>query len=270
MKLFISADIEGATGVTSGGVQTGSKGSQYAQGRNWMTGDVNAAIEGALEAGVEQVLVKDAHGSALNLLPDELHPKATLIQGWGPVDGMMEGLDDSFDLCFLVGYHAMAGTHDGILSHTWTGGIRGVWVNGAEIGETGLAALFAGHYGVPIALVTSCTAGAAQAQALLPWTRTVAVKRGITRSCAELLPPTQAREKIRAEAKQAAAEVAQMQPFKPDMPCTMRIAFRDPEVSIAAELVPGVERVSPESVQFDAPDAISALRLTRLMLHLTR
>ena len=78
------------------------------------------------------------------------------------------------------------------------------------------------------------------------------------------------REKIRAEAKQAAAEVAQMQPFKPDMPCTMRIAFRDPEVSIAAELVPGVERVSPESVQFDAPDAISALRLTRLMLHLTR
>ena len=91
MKLFISADIEGATGITNGAVQTGSKGSQYAEGRKWMTVDVNVAIEGALEAGVEEVLVKDAHGSALNLLPDELHPKATLIQGWGPTDGMMEG-----------------------------------------------------------------------------------------------------------------------------------------------------------------------------------
>ncbi|MGD8238841.1 MAG: M55 family metallopeptidase [Armatimonadota bacterium] len=270
MKLFISADIEGATGITSGPVQASSKGSQYGEGRKWMTGDVNAAIEGALEAGVEEVLVKDAHGSALNLLPDELHARAMLIQGWGPADGMMEGLDESFDLCFLVGYHAMAGTLDGILAHTWTGAVRGVWVNGTEIGEMGLSALFAGHHSVPVALVTSCAVGAAQAEALLPWVRTVSVKRGITRSCAELLPPSEAREKIRAGAQAAAAGVAAMQPFKPDMPCSVKMAFRSADVPLAAELVPGVERVPPESVQFEAPDALSALHLTRLLLHLTR
>ncbi|MFQ6131022.1 MAG: M55 family metallopeptidase [Armatimonadota bacterium] len=268
MKLFISADIEGATGITNGAAQTRADGRQYGEGRKWMTGDVNAAIEGALEAGVEEILVKDAHGSALNLLPDELNPKATLIQGWGPVSGMMEGLDESFDLCFLVGYHAMAGTQDGTLSHTWTGEVRGVWVNDTEIGETGLAALFAGHYGVPVALVTSCAAGVAQAQALLPWARTVAVKRGITRSCAELLPPQEARRRIRAAASEAVAALGQMQPFQPDMPCTMAMVFRNPDVSVAAELMPGVERIPPDKVRFEAPDALSASRLARLMLRL--
>ncbi len=268
MKLFISADIEGATGITNGEVQTGLKGWQYGEARKWMTGDVNAAIEGALEAGVEEILVRDAHGSALNLLPDELHPKATLIQGWGPVDGMMEGLDESFDLCFLVGYHAMAGTQDGVLSHTWTGTVKGVWVNGTEVGETGLAAMFAGHYRVPVALVTSCAAGVAQARALLPWARTVAVKRGITRSCAELLPSAEARRRIRAGAQEAAAGLGHMELLEPDMPCQVRMAFRSPEAFIVGELVPGVERIPPDGVQFEAADALSALRLTRLMLRL--
>ena len=269
MKLFISADIEGITGVTSDPEHGEDGGRQHADARRWMTQDVNAAIEGALEAGVDEVVVKDAHGSALNIVPEELHPGATLIQGWGPVNGMMEGLDDSFDLCFLVGYHAMVGTEDGVLAHTWSGAVRGVWINGIEIGEMGLSALFAGHHGVPVGLVTSCEAGVRQAQALLPWAQTAAVKRALARSCAALVPPAEAHALIRAGAVAAVRSAGQMQPWRPDMPCTTEMQFHRPDASIRGGLIPGVERIPPYGVRFQAADALAAQQLVMLVMRLT-
>ncbi len=268
MKLFISADIEGISGVTNNEHQS-SKGRLHAQAQRWMTGDVNAAIEGACEAGVEEVLVKDAHGSALNILPDELDERATFIQGWNVGDGMMAGLKPDHDLAFLVGYHPMAGTPDGVLAHTWTGALKGLVIDGTEMGEMGLSALFAGASGVPIGLVTSCEAGRRQALELLPWAEAVAVKKGLTQSAAEVLPIKRAQKLIREAAKRAVERIGEMESLCLESPVTAEITWSEPRRAETCALVPGVEQIGTHTVRLVADDQLAALRLLRVLLALS-
>jgi D-amino peptidase len=269
MRLFISADIEGISGVTND-AQASQTGPQFPEARRWMTGDVNAAIEGAFEAGVTEVLVKDAHGWALNLLPDEIDERATLIQGWGVEDGMMEGLTEDCSLTFLVGYHARAGTPDGILSHTWSGALRRLVVNDVEMGEMGISALFAGALGVPIALVTTCEAGAQQARELLPWAETVAVKRGITRFAAELIPTKRAQGLIRDAAHRAVQRLGEMQPLCYDAPCTVHTTWANPGMAQACATHEGVTLVDEYTVEFTASDQLAALKRLRQLFRVAQ
>ena len=269
MRLFISADIEGISGVTND-AQASQTGPQFPEARRWMTGDVNAAIEGAFEAGVTEVLVKDAHGWALNLLPDEIDERATLIQGWGVEDGMMEGLTEDCSLTFLVGYHARAGTPDGILSHTWSGALRRLVVNDVEMGEMGISALFAGALGVPIALVTTCEAGAQQARELLPWAETVAVKRGITRFAAELIHTKRAQGLIRDAAHRAFQRLGEMQPLCYDAPCTVHTTWANPGMAQACATHEGVTLVDEYTVEFTASDQLAALKRLRQLFRIAQ
>ncbi len=266
MKLFISADIEGISGVTNN-EHSSSSGRLHNEARRWMTGDVNAAIEGACAAGVTEVLVKDAHGSALNIMPDELDERATLIQGWGVQDGMMEGLTDQFDLVFLVGYHAMAGSADGVLAHTWSGAPRSLRVNGIETGEFGISALFAGALGVPIGLVTSCETGKRQAQELLPWIEGVAVKRGITRGAAELLPMKRAQQLIREGATRAVERMADLKPYRIESPVTVEMEWSGPQMAVACALLPGVEQIGTYVSRLMCEDQLTAMRQLRQLLN---
>lgn len=268
MELYISADIEGISGVTNNEHQS-SSGRLHAQAQRWMTADVNAAIEGACEAGIEEVLVKDAHGSALNILPDELDERATLIQGWNVGDGMMAGLRQNHDLAFLVGYHPMAGTPDGVLAHTWTGALKSLVINGTEMGEMGLSALFAGALDVPIGLITSCETGRRQALELLPWVEAVAVKKGLTQSAAEVLPIKRARELIRGGAKRAVERVGELQPLRLEGPVTAEVTWSEPRRAETCALVPGVEQTGTHTNRLVADDQLSALRLVRVLLALS-
>jgi D-amino peptidase len=268
MKLFISADIEGISGVTNNEHQL-SKGRGYAQAQRWMTGDVNAAVEGAFEAGISEVVVKDAHGSALNILPDELDERATLIQGWNVGDGMMAGLTEDHALAFLVGYHPMAGTPDGVLAHTWTGRLKGLVVNETEMGETGLSALFAGAVGVPIGLVTTCEAGKRQALELLPWAEAVAVKKGLTQAAAEILPIKRAQKLIREAAKRAVERLDELQPLRLEAPIIVETTWSEPQRAETCALLPGVEQTGTHTNRAQAHDQLSALRLLRVMLALS-
>src|SRR6185312_2540008 len=179
MKVYMSVDIEGVAGVVDRlhGSLTG--GAEYALGRRLMTLETNAAIEGALEAGATEIVVNDSHGPMINLLPEELNPKATLIQGRLKHLFMVEGLDDSFDAMFLVGYHASAGIRDGVLNHAFHP--YELRYNGTVWSETGLNASVAGYFGVPVALVTGDDAAIRDSEALLPPHVGVSVKRGISR-----------------------------------------------------------------------------------------
>jgi D-amino peptidase len=266
MKLFISADIEGVSGVTNN-EQSSSSGRLHNEARRWMTGDVNAAIEGACAAGVTEVLVKDAHGSALNIMPDELDERATLIQGWGVQDGMMEGLTDEFDLVFLVGYHAMAGSADGVLAHTWSGAPRSLRVNGVEMGEVGISALFAGALDVPIGLVTSCETGKRQALGLLPGVEAVAVKRGITRGAAELLPIKRAQQLIREGATRAIERRQELKPYRMAPPVTVEVEWSGVQMAVACALLPGVEQVDTYTSRVTSEDQLTAVRELRHLLN---
>lgn len=206
MKVYISVDIEGVTGLVSWSQcsRPDGKSFDYLFARRMMTHDLNAAIRGARAAGAAEIVVKDSHGNSKNLLIEDLEPGVRLVSGHGSgIDGMMMGIDETFDAAFLVGYHAMAGTAAGVMEHTITGGIHRLSVNGEPCGEMGLSIGVAGRYGVPVVLVTSDWAGCEEAVNLLPDVTTVSVKRGLGRYMAEMLHPSETGPKIEAAAERA-------------------------------------------------------------------
>ena len=155
MKVFISADIEGtAVTATREGCRPGEF--EYERSRKEMTAEVVAAAEGARAAGAELVVVKDAHGPGLNILPEELPEYVQLIRSWsGSPEMMVEGLDSSFDAAFFVGYHNAAGEGGNALSHTINGGVvHRITVNGQPASEFLIYSWMAAWYGVPSVLLT--------------------------------------------------------------------------------------------------------------------
>jgi len=180
MKIFISADMEGETGVTGYNDVSFEK-PPYERFRKLLTGDVNAAIEAAFDAGTTEILVKDAHHSMRNILIEELNPKARLISGSeGKKLCMMEGVNRGFDAAFLIAYHAMAGTEGGVLHHSTSWNIHNFWINGVLMDEAGISASLVGYYDVPIALVTGDDKVTEQTKELLGNIETAVVKEGST------------------------------------------------------------------------------------------
>jgi D-amino peptidase len=266
MKVFISADMEGITGVTCWEDVDQSTPS-YERFRKVMTAEVNAAIEGALMGEAKSILVNDSHGGMRNILLEELHPRAELISGSPKPMGMMCGVDSGVDLAFLVGYHAKAGTPHAMLDHTWSGSrVYAIYFNGQEMGEIGLSAALAGHFGVPVGLVAGDKAATEEAKALLgPNLRTVAVKESFTRQAARNLAPETAHAIIRGAAK-AAMGGPHPEPFVIEPPVTVAVEFINSLQAAAAATVPGAQQVGGRRVEFTGADIVEAWRGMAAML----
>lgn len=253
MKVYISVDIEGITGLVSWS-QCGRPNGEhydYAFARRMMTHDLNAAVRGARAAGATRILIKDSHGNSKNLLIDQLEPGVELVSGHGALtDGMMQGIDSSFDAALLVGYHAMAGTLGGIMEHTVTGGVHRMWINDQEAGEIGLSAGVAGRYGVPLVFLSSDQAGCDEAKAFLPWIGTAAVKEGYGRYMGRVLDPSATGPMIEAGVELALRNLGNAQPWLPAEPTTIRVEFnRSEEADVSAKLV-GARRVDGYTVEY--------------------
>jgi D-amino peptidase len=191
-----------------------------------LTGDVNAAIEGALEEGVDDIVVLDGHGAAFSILLEDLDSRGQLVRGRRRLE--LEGLDESFDLMFAVGAHSMAGTPKGILTHTLSQtGIENIWLNGQLVGEIGLWAARAGHYGVPLALVTGDSAAATEAEVLLGSVEAVAVKESASRFAAKCLPPQISRKLIREAARRPVTRAGKYHPYRPRLPVELKVEYHD-------------------------------------------
>lgn len=270
LKVYISADMEGIWGVVHGD-QTSSDSPDYGAARKWMARDVNAAIQGAYFAGATEIVVNDAHGSMRNIDPGELDPRAILITGTPKPLSMMQGLDGSFAACFLIGYHAKAGTENAILDHTISGSVvRAIKVNGVELPELGLNALIAGTFGVPVVLVTGDTAVCRQAAEVLGQeVVTVAVKEAYGRLAAKLLPWSEALGKIEAGAREALAKRGAVKPFKMAPPYTFELAYHvSAQADMGAMLLPTVKRVDARTLAFTANDYIEGFRTLRALISL--
>jgi len=259
LKIFISVDMEGISGVISG-EETDQGGRDYGLFRQLMTEEVNAAIEGALQAGATEIVVRDAHGSALNILPHLLNPEALLIREWsqGPLD-MMEGIDKTFDAVFFIGYHAQAGTPDAVLKHTINGTIYDLKLNSKVVPEVGLNAAIAGYFGVPVALVTGDLAATRQAEEVLGDVSTVAVKEGIGKA-GKMIHPEKTRKLIKAAAVEALGNLARYKPFKLTSPVTMEITFTREDLAAKASWIPGARRTGNRSVAFTHQDLIEVMK----------
>ena len=270
LKVFISVDMEGISGIVHGD-QTTSGTAEYAAGRKWMAQDVNTAVEGALEAGATEVVVNDSHGSMRNIDPDDLHPRAILISGSPKPLSMMQGIDGSFAACFLIGYHAKAGTEDAILDHTISGSVvRAVRVNGAELPELGLNAAIAGYYGVPVVLVSGDTAVCRQAGEILGKdVVTIAVKEAYGRLAAKLVPMGEARRLIKAGVKDALGKLGRVKPFKIASPYKFELEYHvSAQADMGAMLLPQVKRTDARTLAFTAADYLEGFRTLRALIAL--
>ncbi len=259
MKVYISADMEGATGVTSSG-QCSAKQGEYKRFRKLLTADVNAAIKGARDAGASEVLVNDSHGPMTNIMIEELEEKGRLISGSNKPLLQMQGIDGSFDAAFFVAYHAHEGTEGGVINHTLVGSaVEEIRYNGEVVGELEINARIAGYFDVPLVLVTGDDKVVGQAQQI-PGVRGVAVKEGLDRFAAKCLPPSETEEMIREAAAGALESADEVSPVCPSEQIKFRVTFKTTPSAGMACLFPSVQRVGPKTVQIEDADYLVAFK----------
>lgn len=268
MHVFISVDIEGITDVTWWWDEK-EKGREEVACRR-MTAEANAAVEGALAAGARKITVADSHGSMRNMLPELLHPAATLVRGQSRPLGMMQGVERKVDGAMLIGYHAMAGTRNATLAHTYTGQVHHLWVNGVEVGEIGFNARVAGHFGVPVVLLSGDAAACREAQSAIPGIRTVQVKDAMGYINAANDHPEAAQEKIRKAAEAALANAGAVKPVLVKGAPRVRLELRTVQQADMAELAPTVKRVDGYTVEYRAENMAEAHRTMRAIFMLSR
>jgi D-amino peptidase len=268
MRVFISADMEGISSVA--GLPDVTPGSpEHEVACHWMTQDVNAAVEGAMLAGAEQILVNDGHWDSRNIVTDELDSRAELVRGYVKPLGMMEGVDRGWDAAFFIGYHVRFGVFDGVMGHTLSGEcFRDVRLNGRSVGEAELNAAVAGHFGVPVVLISGDHALERETVSVLPTVRFVVVKTGLQRETAALIHPSVTQQEIREAARASLGSLPGAEPFRVGPPCEVEVEFQRPESASIASSVPGVSRVGGCDVHFDCADAPAALRILKVLLRL--
>jgi D-amino peptidase len=261
MKVFISVDIEGCTGIV-GFSQCGRPDGQhydYSFARRMMTHDVNAAIRGARKAGATEIVVKDGHGNCKNLLVDELVSGVQLISGIGSGrDGMMDGIDNSYDAVMLVGYHAMAGALNGMMEHALVGGLHRFWINGNLAGEIAASAGVAGEFGVPLVMVASDQAGVDETRAILPTISTYATKQGLGKFMGRLNHPSETGPGIEKAAEDGCRRAASIPPYVVAGPVTLKCEFHKVEEADLAATLVGVTRLDGYTLEFEKPTFLEA------------
>jgi D-amino peptidase len=271
MKLLISVDMEGISGVVNWEqVKPGT--SEWQRFRRIMTEEVNAAISGAIEAGVDQVLVADGHWNSDNIMIDLLDSRARLNYGTPSPFSMVHGIDQEVDIAFFIGYHARAGTQAAILDHTWSNfNVANVWINEKLVGETGLNAAVCGQFGVPVLMISGDLAVTAEAKELIPEIHTVVVKQAASRYAASCLHPKEAQILIREGAKfaiQAYQNVQGAQVFNVSQPVHIKIEFKSTEMADKSQIVPGVQRLSSKQMIFKSEDMATAYRTFRTVVRM--
>ncbi len=267
MKLYVSSDMEGTAGIVDW-QQCLGPGPAYELGRRLLLNEVNAAIDGALAAGATEILLNDSHSTMQNLPPHELHGNAAYLSGRHKPLYMMEGLDSSYQAIFFVSYHAAAGTA-GVLSHTYNPrAISQVRLNGSVAGESGINALVALAYGVPIVLITGDQHVGPELRPFCPDAEVVQVKDAVGRTAARSLHPDQACALIRDGAERALARLDSFGPPDIGLPARLEIDFRTEEMAELASTLG--ERTAPRTTTITDDDPLRLYRTFATTVYLIR
>lgn len=270
MKVFISFDMEGVAGIVDWS-QCRPPGQPYEEGRQLLLGEVNAAIDGALEAGATEIVCNDSHGAMNNLDPAALHGRASYVAGRHKPLYMMEGMDSSVDAVFFVGYHGSISGASSVLSHTYNPSvISKVSLNGAECGESGINALVALAHAAPVALITGDQQTIAEGGPFFKEAERIVVKQSITRFSAAQLHPAEARERIAAGAAQALRRLPTI--GLPDItrPARLDIEVQTADMAQVASWVKGAERTGTRTIAIEGDDPLAVFRSFVALTYITR
>ena len=222
MNVYIMTDIEGISGVYTK-AQVSAAEAKYAEGRAYMTREVNICASACKSAGVDKVYVHDCHGSGSNLYWDRLSSDIDGVYIGGAPDNRFHDVVKECDGVILLGYHAMAGTRGAVLEHTFNSlSIQNIWINDVAVGEIAIDAGILGDMGIPVIMVAGDDKACLEAKSFLPNVVTAEVKRGSVCMGALLLPPEKAEAIIRASVAEAIANIKNAKPLIFEKPIRMR------------------------------------------------
>jgi D-amino peptidase len=273
MKIWMSFDMEGVAGIVDWEQCRPGGGARYSVGCGLMLDEVNAAIEGAIAGGATEVVLNDSHGGMANLDPRLIAGGASYIAGRHKPLYMMEGLDESADAVFLVGYHGSISGRPSTLSHTYNPEVfAGARVNGVDVGESGINALVAEHFGVPIAFVSGDSVTWAETEAFAPGAVSVVTKESITRFSALNLHPAESCRRIRAGAEEAVRRVAAGRVGTPGItrPARLELDVQTGDMAEVATWARGTERVGERTVRIEGEDLLDVFRSFVAVNYITR
>ncbi len=265
LKVYISADMEGVVGAVTSD-QLGPSGFEYARFREFMTAEVNAAIEAARAAGATEIVVSDSHGNGLNLLMERLPSDILLVRSWPRPLMMMEGIDETFDAAIFIGYHASTTNPRGVRAHTVSSAnLAAVKLNGIPMPEAGINAAIAGHFGVPVIMISGDDAIVEEAQALLGDLEGAVVKWSLGFHSARTLMPEAAYRLIREKVTRALERLDEFRPYRLDGPIRLDVTFKSYMPAEVLSYLPSVERVDAHSVTFTGRDMVEVSKFIEFM-----
>jgi len=266
LKVYISADLEGVAGAVTP-EQLGPDGFEYSRFREFMTAEVLAAIEGARAAGATEILVSDSHGNGQNLLLDRFPEEITIIRSWPRPLMMMEGIDSSFDAAVFIGYHAATTTPAGVRAHTLSSArLAAVELNGKPMSEAGLNAAIAGHFGVPVVMISGDDVVVEETQRLLGRVEGAAVKRAISFHSAATMTPEAARKLIREKVEAGLDSLGDYEPYVLTPPILLDVTLKNYRPAELLAYLPIVERTTAHSIRFTGGDMVEVSKFLEFML----
>ena len=267
LKVYISADMEGVVGVVTSD-HLGPTGWEYENARKWLTGEVNAAIGAARAAGATEIVVSDSHGNGENILLDEIPRGVRLVRSWPRPLGMMQGIDDSFDAVLYIGYHASTTNPEGVRAHTMSSGtLTGIKLNGVAVPEAVINAAIAGHFGVPVVMISGDDAIIAEAQSHLVGIEGAVLKWNYGFHSALTVTPAESQEIIAEKVSAALARIDDFEPYRLEGPILVEVSFKN---YLAAELLaylPIVERVDSHTISFTGKDMVEVSKFLGFITH---
>jgi D-amino peptidase len=258
LKVYISVDMEGIGGVVTDH-QLGPEGFEYQRFREFMTAEAMAAITAAKEAGATEILVSDSHGNMENLLIEKFPADVQMIRGRPRQLSMMAGIDSTFDAVLFIGYHASTNNPQGVRAHTFSSAtLTRVAINEKEMTEGSWNAAIAGHFGVPVVMISGDDAAVAEVRAFIGQIEGAVVKNNLGFHAAKTLTPQASQQLIADKVKVALGRLQEFKPFTIASPLTLDITFKHYRPAEVLAYLPGVERLDAHSIRYRPKDMIEA------------
>ena len=254
LKIYISADMEGVVGAVTD-AQLGPGGFEYERFRQFMTNEVNAAIDAARAAGANEFVISDSHGNGQNLLIDQLPDDVTIVRSWPREHSMMAGIDETFDGVIFLGYHASTNNTRGVRAHTMSSAnITSLRLNGMTMTEGSMNAAIAGHFGVPVIMVSGDDIAVAENQVIIGDIEGAVVKWASGFHSARTLTPEAAYEVIRTRTKSAIDRIDDFEPYVLDTPIELELSLKHYQPVALLAYLANVEKVNSHTIRFTGDD----------------